>query len=294
MAEFHRAKIEDKPWVEEILSRDSCESLENNFTTLFIWQDMYNIKISKLCGGDFYTTMTDTKEPAFMFPCGSGDIKAALEEIFDYCKTPDFYSVTENERQVMEELYPGVFEFTENRDAEDYVYETEKLCTLSGRKLSSKRNHINRFVQNNPDWSYEEITKANIDEAYEMNEKWCAQMVCEENEGLRNESCAVRTAFRNYFDLKLSGGLIRAGGRVVAYSMGDRLSRDTFLVHIEKAFADIQGAYTIMNREFVLHNCEGYRYVNREDDAGDEGLRKAKLSYKPYKLVTKYTAKYKG
>lgn len=298
MADFRGIQIEDKAWVDEILINSDCDSLENNFTTAYIWRNIYRIKISPLCGGDFYTTMAYSNEPSFMIPCGKGNIKNAFEEIFDYCREigipPVFYSVTEKNKAVMEELFPEMFDFEEDRDAADYVYEAEKLRTLSGKKLASKRNHINRFVENNPDWTYEAITKANIGEAFEMNSKWCKEVDCGRKHGLYEESCAVREAFGNFFDLGLSGGLIRANGRVVAYSMGDKLSRDTFLVHIEKAFADIQGAYPIINREFVIHNCDGYDYVNREDDAGDMGLRKAKLSYQPCLLVKKWSARLKS
>ncbi len=298
MAKFREIKIEDKEWVDKLLSKDRCDSLENNFTTAYIWRNIYDIKISSLCNGDFYTTISTTREPSFMVPCGKGNIKNAFEEIFDYCKEnhilPRFYSVTEQNKKIMEELYPDVFDFEEIRDSADYVYEAEKLRTLSGKKLSSKRNHINRFIENNPDWRYEEITHENIGEAYGMNQKWCVISGCGEDKSLTDESCAVREAFEHFFELKLSGGLIRAKGQVVAFSMGDKLSQDTFLVHIEKAYADIQGAYPIINREFVLHNCDGFDYVNREDDAGDEGLRKAKLSYKPVKLVTKYYATLKN
>lgn len=298
MADFRKIEISDKEWVDEILKRAACESLENNFTTAYIWRKIYDLKISPLCGGDFFSTMTNKTEISFLPPSGSGDIKAAFEEIFDYCKkegiSPRFYSVTEKNREEMEKLFPDMFDFSQVRSAADYVYEAEKLKTLSGKKLAAKRNHINRFCENNPDWKYEEITRENIDEAYKMNEEWCAAVGCGEDRSLMEECCAVREAFAHFFELGLSGGLIRANGKVVAYSMGDRQSADTFLVHIEKAFPTVQGAYPIINREFVRHNCEGYTFVNREDDAGDEGLRRAKLSYRPAFLVTKYKAEMKN
>ena len=101
----------------------------------------------------------------------------------------------------------------------------------------------------------------------------------------------VKRSLEYYNELVLSGGLIRAGGRFVAFALGDKLNETTFLVHIEKAFAEITGAYQIINREFVLHNCMDYEFVNREDDTGDENLRKAKLSYRPWEIVKKFSAK---
>lgn len=295
MAEFREIKIEDKSWIDAILEKQENLSLEYNFTTAFIWRNIFGITISPLQGGKFYTTKT--KNNSFMFPCGDGDIKSALEEIFEYCEEkgikPKFYSLTKKNKEILESLYPDAFSYKENRDGSDYVYEKEKLATLSGKKLSAKRNHINRFVEANPDWKYEGIDDSNIKDAFLMNEKWCEMAGCEKEEGIKDESCAVKEAFAHFKELKLSGGLIRANGEVVAYSMGDKLSCDTFLVHIEKAFPDIQGAYPIINREFVIHNCENFAFVNREDDAGDEGLRKAKLSYRPYEIIEKWIAESK-
>ena len=127
-----------------------------------------------------------------------------------------------------------------------------------------------------------------------MNLKWCAAADCKNDPGLQEESCAVKQAFRYFFDLGLDGGLLRAQDEVVAFSMGDRLNEQTYLVHIEKAFADINGAYPMLNKHFVLAHTQGYQYVDREDDAGDEGLRKAKLSYRPAIIAEKYRATYSG
>ena len=124
-----------------------------------------------------------------------------------------------------------------------------------------------------------------------MHELWCQMQDMEERKGLKEESEAVKLALENFGKLELTGGLIRTEGKVVAFSVGDRLNDSTFLVHIEKAFSDINGAYPIINREFVRHNCLDFKYVNREDDAADEGLRRAKLSYHPYEIIKKYTAK---
>ena len=145
-------------------------------------------------------------------------------------------------------------------------------------------------MENNPDWTYEPVTEENMNAVRRMNLEWNLASDDKQDELLSGEYCAVEQAMRHFGDLGLSGGLIRVGGRAVAFAIGDPLSDDTFLVHFEKAFADVQGAYQIINREFVKHNCEGYAFVDREEDAGVEGLRKAKLSYDPLRLVEKYAA----
>ena len=123
-----------------------------------------------------------------------------------------------------------------------------------------------------------------------MTDEWCALNGCSHNESMRMEACAVRTALRDFVPLRLRGGILRSGGRIVAYTLGERLNSDTFIVHVEKAFSDVTGAYPMINRCFLEHEAAGLRYVNREDDAGDEGLRRAKLSYHPVYMLEKYLA----
>lgn len=294
MLEFKNVEIEDKSWVDEILSEHQCPSMEYNFTTFFIWQKIYNTKIAEKDGWLFSKAGKDEDNMLFLFPVGKGDIKDGLSILEDYCMAENvpmnFHSLSLEQCEILEMLYPKRYKFSENRDGFDYIYEREALSTLRGKKLSAKRNHINRFEENNPDWSYEKMNSENIRDAIFMHNEWCEASDCHSEEGLFEESCAVRRAFKYFDELELSGGILRAGGRVVAFSIGDRLNDETFLVHIEKAFADIQGAYPMINKQFVINNCEGYKYIDREDDAGDEGLRRAKLSYRPYKMAEKYVA----
>ncbi len=296
MLDLREIKIEDKQWFDALVEGNAYKTLEYNFTTAFIWREIFNIKVCEADG--CLICLADKKTPTFLYPCGAGNKKSAVDKIIEYCKkrgiSAAFHSVSAKAKEELETMYPDMFEFEYDRDIADYIYDTQSLMTLSGKKLSSKRNHINRFEQEHSDWSYEAIDKGNIDEVYEMNLKWCAQAECKEDAGLQDESCAVKQAFNHFFDLKLDGGAIRAGGKIVAFSMGDRLDDDIYLVHIEKAFADINGAYPMINKQFVINNASGYKYVDREDDAGVEGLRKAKLSYRPVIIAEKYSAKYTG
>lgn len=293
MIEFEDIRIEDKQRVDEILSGYDCPSLEYNFTTLFIWQKIYNTQIA--CrDGYLFSVSGKGEEKSFLFPAGAGDAEKAVYMLDDHCKEKgipmNFHSLSVARRDILIRMYPGRFEFTRARDSGDYVYTAESLRTLKGKKLSSKRNHINDFIRNYPDWSYEKMNDDNIKEAQDMHMTWCEGVGCDEEPGLMEESCAVRRAFKYFNELGLSGGILRAEKEVTAFSMGDRLNKNTFIVHIEKAFADIRGAYPMINKQFVLNNCDGYEFVNREEDMGDEGLRKAKLSYRPYEIIEKYNA----
>ena len=159
---------------------------------------------------------------------------------------------------------------------------------MSGKKYHGKKNHVNRFFKTYPDWSYEPVTADNVEECFQMALLWRRENGCEEDEEKNAEMCVALNSLRLFEELKLTGGLLRVRGEVVAFTIGEPACDDTFVVHIEKARADVEGAYTVINQQFVSHEVAGkYKYVNREDDVGTEGLRKAKLSYHPEFLVEK-------
>lgn len=296
MLEFKTVELKDREKINLYIHEFNSKSCDYSFANNFIWAKTNNIGYIILNGS--YCLMNDNHgDVIYTYPAGNGDIKAVVEALMDDAKERRIpfrlRGILPEGIARLEAVFPGVFEFTPNRNEFDYVYNVESLTSLTGKKYQSKRNHIARF-KDNPNWSYEEINEQNIEECFEMNKQWCIMNGCIENNGLRHEYCAVKTAFDHFFELKLNGGLIRRDGRVVAFSMGEPLSSDTYVVHIEKAFADIQGAYPMINREFIAHNCQSFQYVNREEDTGDEGLRKTKLSYHPEILLEKYTAEIKG
>ena len=170
---------------------------------------------------------------------------------------------------------------------EDQKETIELLISLSGKKYHGNKNHVNKFKNTYPDWSYEKLTDENVEDCFQMALKWRTQNGCEEDEEKRAEMCVTLNALRLYKELHLTGGVLRAEGRVVAFTLGEELNPDMFVVHIEKAFADVPGAYPMINQQFLLHEAPEYLYVNREDDAGSDGLRKAKESYRPVFLMEK-------
>jgi len=289
---FSPIKLENKVLFDRLLKSGHRGSLEYNFTSNFIWREIYKLKFSQF--EDSLIIMSDEEEPSFIFPSGLDDVAPAVRAIHEYVKVRGqklvFNTLLEEDRLKLEAAFPGKFQIEPLRDYYDYVYEAERMITLSGKKLSAKRNHINRFKVQNPNWTYEEITRDNIDEAHEMSIIWCKLAGCRDNEDLYDESCAVEQAFKHYFDLGLQGGLLRSEGKVIAFTMGQPLSDSTYLIHIEKAYHDIQGAYQLINQQFAEANCADFQYINREDDSGDEGLRRAKLSYYPAELVIKNKA----
>ena len=291
--QFKLIELSDREWMEECFRAGHRGSLEYSFSSLFVWRKVLKIHVARFEG--YALVLSDPDDPTFIFPMGRGPLLPAIEAMQADAAARGvplcFNTLLEEDRIRLEALFPGKFEIQEIRHAFDYVYESAKLIRLSGKKLSQKRNNINKFSKEYRNWSFEEITRENIEEVHEMSKLWREQFGNHEDPSLRDEICAMEETFRHYFELNMHGGFIRAGGRIVAFSIGDPLNPDVYLVQFEKAFSDIPGIYQVINQQFAEHYTENYKFVNREDDTGDEGLRKAKLSYDPIYLVAKYTAK---
>lgn len=293
--DFKELTLEDKKWIDPLLKTKQYRACEYSFANLYIWGKQYNAEVANIDG--FYVAKLGNKG-AFSYPVGEGSPKGVIEKLIEYTKekgqTLRLHALCEGAPAELESLFPGQFELITNRDNSDYIYYAESLITLTGKKLSAKRNHINNFLRNNPDWQFEPVTKDNIEECRELTRKWCEMNFCGDDPSKQREMRAIKLALDNFDALELKGGVIRVNGEVIAYSLGEPLTSDTFVVHIEKTFSDIQGAYTIINREFAKHFASGYTYINREEDMGIPGLRQAKLSYHPAIILDKYNAIYKN
>lgn len=281
--------MEDETIIRHYYNMVAVRNCEFTFANNFLWAPFYEIRYAVV--EDMLVFLSDEAHMSVSCPLGKGDLKKTVDVLMEYFKEQGvpfkMHLVSPSQFEKLEELYPGRFQVEYDRDSADYVYESEKLITLAGKKLHGKRNHINRFKENYPDWSYEKITDENVEECMAMAQEWKEQNGCLEKDEKHNEFCVTMNALKNMKQLELQGGLIRAGGRVVAFSIGEPCGEDMFVVHIEKAFADIQGAYPMINQQFVKNEAADYKYINREEDTGEEGLRKAKLSYYPAFLMEK-------
>ncbi len=193
-------------------------------------------------------------------------------------------------KELTEKYFPDTFDIKPNRDHSDYIYLREKLINLSGKKLQSKRNHINKFKSLYPQYEYRELTPDMIPQCLELERKWrLASASDSEEEELTEELRSMTRAFNRWDKLGIIGGTIFVDGNLVAFTFGCPINRNTFDVCVEKADISYEGAFNIINQEFAKHIPEQYVYMNREEDLGDEGLRKAKLSYRPEFLIEKYS-----
>ena len=270
MLELKKIELSDKKWIDPLLKLSDYRGCEYNFTNNYVWSNIYGITVGRF--QDFYVSKHGNE---FVFPAGKGDTDALLSELKNYCDSTGIQ-----------------FKFCsmDIKDLYDYVYESKSLATLSGKKLHSKRNYINRFKS--LDWSFEDITPENIDECRQMSLEWCRRNNCDENEEKSEEMCAVGMGLAHFFELGLVGGILRVDGKIQAFSYGERQNSDTFVTHVEKAFTDYDGTYPMINYMMANRFCKELEYINREEDMGEENLRKAKRSYYPCFMVEKFSAVY--
>lgn len=290
--QFKRAELEDRDMISHYFYHHASRSCERTFVNVFLWSRQYPVKWAIIEGALVFKSEDDS-HVSYAFPAGDEEsVKKALAQMKAYSEKKGYpfslYNVTPTDYEKLEQWYSGRFQIEYDRDEADYIYESEKLATLSGKKLHGKKNHVNKFKSvYEGRWSYEPMKKENLEECFQMALKWRNQNGCNEDEKKNAEMCVCLNALRLFEELELKGGILRVDGEIVAFTMGEPISPDTFVVHIEKAYADVPGAYNMINQQFVEHECMDYMYINREDDAGSEGLRKAKLSYRPVFLVEK-------
>lgn len=299
MIEFRDIELQDKEIIDRFFTNNPYRASETCFSNLFgwshkyktqyaVWRDFLLIKFTSNWGGCSYLS-----------PFGRGDLASAIEVLVDECGCPERFEmsgVTEEMKDDIERAMPRRFEFKRSRALYDYIYKSEKLINLSGKRLQSKRNHINRFKAQQADWRYISLTK-NLDEigrCREMAEKWHEINKETSEEPLDHDHEATAVFLDNFEEMELRGGALEANGEIIAFSLGAKLSEDTFDVHVEKAYSNIQGAYPLINQQFVLNEASEFTYINREEDLGLPSLRKAKLSYRPDILLKKYIVKEKN
>ncbi|MEA5051604.1 MAG: phosphatidylglycerol lysyltransferase domain-containing protein [Oscillospiraceae bacterium] len=287
--EFHLLGMEDRDGLTAALHAAPDRGCEYTFGNLYIWRNTYATKTAQ--AGGFRFVRFDEQTRSYLFPVGEGDLAGAMTALVDDAAAlgVPFHMVAARREDCdeLERLLPGRFAFHTSRDYAEYVYNSEDLIGLRGKKYHGKRNHISKFSAEYPDNAFEEITRDNIAEVRAMNDAWYAENL-EGNVTLHQEQGAAAEAFDHFFELGFKGGCLRVNGRVVAFSMGEPINAGTFCTHIEKASYDVDGAYTVINQRFCERFCPQYPFVNREDDMGDEGLRRSKLSYYPAAVTEKF------
>ena len=288
--EFRKPELEDIALMKEAFKYIKHFTCDYTPANIFLWSNIYNTEIAFL-DRDLYIKYINNGDTFFGFPFVKKSIKEGIENLKEYCaeKNIEFkMGIIEPEMfEIIDNLYPDEYTITYNRDSSDYVYDIQSMANLAGKKYHGKKNHINKFKKIYSDWTYEKITDENINECYEMLKQWCVENKCVENKSKAEEVCVMLKGLDNMFVLGMIGGIIRTRTCIVAITLGEPVNDEEFVIHFEKAFSDIQGAYPMINQQFILEELMDYKYVNREEDMGVEGLRKAKESYNPVMMAKK-------
>lgn len=284
---FRRIELSDKNRARELLEKSGFRGCEYTFGNNFVWRDVYKVEVCFF--EDFYfVKQLDSDDTRFLYPAGAGNVERAVGLIAEYCREnglkPRLLANKEKAAEITA-LFPD-YTAEPMRDFYDYVYLADDLADLKGKKYHAKRNHLNRFYENN--WSFEPITADNLAECAELNERWCEENLDVDDKGKLEEQIVVHQSFEHYEELGYYGGLVRVDGVCEAFAFGERSAENCFVVHVEKASRKYQGAYAAINRELVNSLGGKFTYINREDDAGSENLRKAKLSYYPAFMEEKF------
>lgn len=287
------AEIERKLY-EEYLFAESEQCCALSFANLSMWGEQW----ASIVHDQLIILSNYNGKLMYNFPLGTGDKKLAIEAIIQDSKErniPCFISsITQEHASTLETLFPNKFDIQFRRDLFDYVYSIENLADLKGRKYHRKRNHYNNFCKRMPDFYVEPVSSENIEKAKAFVTQWYADRLAESPENdYHGEQNALLKCYEQYEQLGMESLLLCHKDQILAFTMGSRISPNTFDVHFEKARWDVEGAYTAINSEFAKYIREKYpevEFLNREEDMGLEGLRKAKESYFPHHMVEKAVA----
>ena len=290
---FKKISVESK---EDILSYTLGHEERNcdlSFANMCSWSFLYQTEYATFDGFLLMRFYIDGK-PAYLMPVGKGNLTSVLVCLVEDARMQEtdfrMFGISSSMRERMEEALPDTFVFEADRDYYDYLYLRTDLATLKGKKYQAKRNHVNRFRKEHPDYEYRELTDEWVPECLRLEEEWCRMNGCDEQVPLLAERRSMQYALTHQKELGITGGVLCVDGNVVAFTYGAPINCDTWGVCVEKANTEIEGAYAMINCEYANRIEEKYVYINREEDLGLEGLRKAKLSYQPYCLLDKYIA----
>ena len=294
MIDFKPLELAQKPQFEKILQTAGERGCEYSYVNLYLW----GRQKAALIDGHLTFFSQFNRKSVYLFPVGQGDKKTALDAIIQDAKERGIpcrlVGLTHDDCALLETLFPGKLHYHFDRDSFDYVYAIEDLAELKGKKFQKKRNHLNRFCQAHPEHTLEPITEENLPEVKALVDRWYDLRLQENpHSDYHMERAALRKALQQRQILGLEGLALRTEDGLVAMTMGSRLNPNTFDIHFEKALDIADGAYAAINNGFARYLQEKYpdvQFLNREDDLGLEGLRKAKLSYNPHHMVEKHWA----
>lgn len=291
MTNFKEITLQDKELIQKYTFASGCQSCDLVFANLCSWAFLYRTRFAVIYDYLVFRFYVYNRL-VYMMPIGKGNLLEVMEVLrkdAEECGVPfRMLGVSSKMKEELEWMMPNTFTFTADRDYFDYIYLRTDLSTLVGKKYQPKRNHLNKFKKAFPAYEYKELTPELIPECLKLEEMWCrANGSCKE-QALSAERHSMTFAMNNMEDLGVTGGVLFVEDRIVAFTYGAPINADTWDICVEKADTEVEGSYAAINHEYVNHIPASYVYINREEDLGLEGLRKAKLSYQPHCLLEKY------
>lgn len=270
------------------------EASDMLFGNLYIWHFSRDISYAIL--NDclvIKTKFPNEKYPFIFYPLGLGDRQKTIKDVMDYFLSNNMKfaikSLEPYQKYELEKNMPNIFDISPNRDRFDYIYNVSDLINLNGRKLHSKKNHLNKFLNLYPNFIYERIDSSNAIDVFESYVEWFNKNP-NITDGLRNEFVGIESALRNFNLLDMKGGVIKIDNKIAAFTLGEQINSNSVVIHIEKANTFYEGIYQAINQQFLCNEWNEMEFVNREEDLGIEGLRRAKMTYNPIRFVEKFEA----
>lgn len=267
------------------------------FTNLYLWHLARNISYTILNDCLVIKTQYPNENPFIFYPihknnnldCKKKAIFQIMESFKDEGMKFSMRSLSKDDKNELEKFMPNIFNFSYREDRSDYIYSISELIELKGKKYHKKKTHLNRFVERY-NFIYEELNQTNANELIQTYQKWFKKIKDTATIGLHNEYIGIIELLKEFSNLDFKGGILRVDEQIIAFSFGEPLNINTVVIHIEKANPEFQGSYQAINKEFLENAWKNYELVNREEDLGIEGLRKAKRSYQPLYLQCKFDA----
>jgi hypothetical protein len=283
--------LEDKTLLDKSFERQQPNISEYTFTNLFVWRETEKVQLSQLEIIILIERERPGKGGRFLYPpLGETDLQTVVRKILALNKHANhptrLYDLEKEEARVLQE---EGFTVDPDRDNWDYVYQTEDLATLLGPRYYSKRKAIKKCLTEHR-CEYAALTPEIVKDCLQLQTTWCNVRCCEAVPGLAAENRAIRETFQHFERLDIFGGAVYIDNRLEAFTIAERLNKTTAVIHFEKANPEVRGLYQVINQWFCSNALRKYLYVNREQDLGDEGLRRAKSSYHPHHMVEKYVA----
>ena len=294
MLDFQALELDKLPFYKQFYDYSNAIGCEYNFVSAYLWNREYKLRIA-ICDDTLIKAYfrDDDSIWGYCLPSGKnprGAVESAIADARERGQSPMFGYLSKGEREKLEMMFPGRFSYERSGETQDYIYLTDDLSNLAGKRFQAKRNHISRFYREYPDSSFVPLSDDNLSDALRVMELWCAEN--EIDPGGHGEYPVLCEALEKHKTLGMRGAVLYVGDSPVAMTLGSEISDLCFDINFEKALRGYIGSYAVINNEFAK-TLTGYKYINREEDLGIEGLRRSKLSYNPVIIYERFEAQLK-